>query len=65
MWIVQLTENHEFLCPSADADVTSTPWLRLAGVFDTLEAAQDTADFYAGENEYVVIDVFNFQPTYQ
>lgn len=65
MWIVQLTENHEFLCPSADGDVTSTPWLRSAGVFDSLEAATDTADFYAGDGNYAVIDVFSFEPTYQ
>lgn len=65
MWIVQLTENHEFLCPSADGDVTSTPWLRSAGVFDSIEAACDTADFYIGDGNYHLIDVFNFEPTYQ
>lgn len=65
MWIVQLTENHEFLCPSVDGDVTSTPWLRSAGVFDSLEAASDTADFYCGIGNYAVIDIYNFEVTYQ
>lgn len=65
MWIVQLTESHEFLCPSADGDVTSTPWLSAAGVFELQEAAIDTADFYIGEGHYVLIDLFNFEPTYQ
>jgi len=65
MWIVQLIENHEFLCPSADGDVTSTPWFRSAGVFDSLEAASHTADFYIGNGNYSVVDIFNFEPTYQ
>ena len=65
MWIIQLTENHEFLCPSTDGDVTSTPWLTAAGVFDSLEAATDTADFYAGNGNYSVVDIFNFELTYQ
>lgn len=65
MFIVQLTENHEFLCPGAHGDVTSTPWLRSAGVFDSMDAAIDTADFYIGEGHYVLIDVFSFEPTYQ
>ncbi len=65
MWIVQLTDNHEFLCPSTDGDVTSTPWLRSAGIFDSIESANDTADFYIGNGHYVLVDVFNFEPTYQ
>lgn len=65
MWIVQLTDCHEFLCPGPEGEVTSTPWLGLAGVFEFLESAIDTADFHAGTGNYVVIDLFNFDPTYE
>jgi hypothetical protein len=64
MWIVQLAESYEFLCPSADGDVTSTPWLRSAGVFDSVEAASDTADFYIGQGQYEIVNVFCIKLTY-
>lgn len=65
MWIVQLRENFEFLCPSQDGDVTSTPYLSKAGVFEHLDSAIETADFYSGANSYYLIDCFNFEPTYE
>jgi len=64
--IVQLKDCHEFLCPSPDGDVTSTPLLNKAGVFDSLESAIDTANHYCGEDNYDVIPVSNLmKPTYQ
>lgn len=65
MWLVQLYENHEFLCPSGDGDVSSTPWISRAGVFDSLEAAELTANYYVGENQYAIFDIFDFQPSHQ
>lgn len=65
LYIVQLTEIYEFLCPSADGDVTSTPWLREAGVFDSEEAARDTADHYSGKGSYHLIPIHELKPTYQ
>jgi len=65
MYIVQLKDGYEFLCPSVDGDVTSTPLLNSAGVFVSKEAATDTADHYSGAGSYYLIAVSGFEPTYQ
>lgn len=61
MYIVQLTDNYEFLYPHPDGDVCTTPFLRQAGVFQSAEAAIETAEFYSGVGSFHLVDIYNFE----
>lgn len=57
--IVQCLESHEFLCPSDDGDVTTTPFLLKAGHFESVEEAVSTADFFGLEShEFSIFPFF-------
>lgn len=47
--VVQCLASHEFLCPSPDGDVTTTPLLSKAGHFYDIDEAVSTAEFFGLE----------------